>query len=51
MEASRIDTLVMYSLPRWKDLALKAAATYTVNGRNVGQATTLTAGLMYTFRF
>jgi hypothetical protein len=51
MESSRIDTVVMYSLPRWRDLALKAGGTYTVNGRNVGQATTLTAGVMYTFRF
>ena len=25
--------------------------THTVSGRNVGQATTLTAGLLYTFHF
>jgi hypothetical protein len=51
MESARIDTLVAYSLPRWRDLSLKAAASYTLSGRNVGQATTVTGGLMYTFRF
>lgn len=51
MDSSRIDAQVQYSLPRWPDLAAKAAASYTVSGRNVGQATTLTAGLLYTFQF
>jgi hypothetical protein len=51
MNASRLSALVMYSLPNWKSLAVRLAGGYTVDGRNVGQATTLTAGLMYTFNF
>jgi hypothetical protein len=52
MNFSRLDALVMYSLPsRWKDLAVRVDATYTVSGRNVGQATTVTAGILYTFHF
>lgn len=52
MNFSKLDALVMYSLPsKWKDLAVRVAATYTVSGRNVGQATTLTAGVLYTFHF
>jgi hypothetical protein len=51
MNASRLSALVMYYLPHPKRLAVRLAAGYTVDGRNVGQATTLTAGLMYTFTF
>jgi hypothetical protein len=51
MNFSRVDATVMYWLPRTKDLALKAQAAFTVAGRNVGQSTTLSAGLMYTFHF
>jgi len=52
MNFSKLDALVMYSLPKgWKDVAVRVAATYTVSGRNVGQATTVTAGVLYTFHF
>ena len=35
-----------------RNLAVRGRpASYTVSGRNVGQATTLTAGLLYTFHF
>ncbi|HET7293133.1 MAG TPA: transporter [Vicinamibacteria bacterium] len=51
MDFSKLDALVMYTIPKAKDLALRVAGTYTVSGRNVGQATTLTAGLLYTFHF
>jgi hypothetical protein len=51
MDFSKVDALVMYQLPRRRDLALRLGATYTVDGRNVGQATTLLAGLLYTFHF
>ena len=51
MNASRVDGVVMYTLPKTKDLSVRLTATYTVSGRNVGQATTLTGGLLYTFRF
>jgi hypothetical protein len=51
MNFSRVEALVMYTLPKTKNLALRAAGTYIVSGRNVGQSTTLTAGLLYTFHF
>jgi hypothetical protein len=51
MNFSKVDALVMYSLPKLRKLALRAAAAYTLDGRNVGQATTLTAGLLYTVGF
>lgn len=51
MNFSKVDALVMYSLPKVKSLAIRAMGTYTVDGRNVGQATTMTAGLLYTFHF
>jgi hypothetical protein len=49
MNFSKVEALVMYSLPSLKNLAVRATGTYTVNGRNVGQATTLSAGFLYTF--
>ena len=51
MNYSKVDALVMYDLPMVKNLAVRAAGSYIVRGRNVGQATTVTAGLMYTFHF
>jgi Putative MetA-pathway of phenol degradation len=51
MNFSKVDALVMYSLPKVKSLAIRAMGTYTVDGRNVGQATTVTAGFLYTFHF
>lgn len=51
MNFSKVDALVMYYLPKAKNLALRVSGTYTVDGRNVGQATTVTAGLLYTFHF
>jgi hypothetical protein len=51
MNFSKVDALVMYYLPMARNLAVKAAGTYTVSGRNVGQATTFTGGLLYTFHF
>jgi len=51
MNFSKLDALVMYSVPSRRDLALRLEAAYTLDGRNVGQATTLTAGLLYTFHF
>lgn len=51
MNYSKVDALVMYSLLTSKNLAVRVAGTYVVSGRNVGQATTVTAGLLYTFHF
>jgi hypothetical protein len=51
MNSSKVDAQVVYFLPKAKNLSVRAMGTYTVSGRNVGQATTLTAGLLYVFHF
>ncbi len=51
MNASRLDASVLYYLPRVPDLGIRVAATRTLSGRNVGQSTTLSAGLLYVFHF
>jgi hypothetical protein len=51
MNFSKVNAVVHFSLPKVRNLALRTAATYVVEGRNVGQATAITAGLLYTFRF
>jgi len=51
MNAQRVGLLAMYYLPKPKNLAVRGSVHYTVNGRNVGQATTYLAGLLYTFNF
>lgn len=51
MNFSKVGALVMYYLPKPKNLAVRASAGYTVAGRNVGQSTTLMAGLLYTLHF
>lgn len=51
MNFSKVGALVMYYLPKPKNLAIRASFAYTASGRNVGQATTLMAGLLYTFHF
>ncbi len=51
MNASKVGALVMYYLPFPKNLAVRLTGNYTVAGRNVGQTTSVTGGLMYTFFF
>ena len=51
MNYSKVDALVTYDLPMMKNLSFRAAGSHIVRGRNVGQATTVTAGLLYTFHF
>jgi hypothetical protein len=51
MNYSKVGALVMYYLPWPKYLAARASINYTVAGRNVGQSTTVMAGLMYTIFF
>jgi hypothetical protein len=51
MNFARVGGLVMYPIPKLRQLAVQGAYAYTVDGRNVGQATSITAGLLYTFRF
>jgi len=48
---ARVGGMVMYPIPKLRQLAVQGAYAYTVDGRNVGQATTMSAGLLYTFRF
>lgn len=51
MNYSKIGAFVMYYVSRPKGLAVRAGATMTVAGRNVGQSTALMGGLLYTIRF
>jgi hypothetical protein len=51
MNFVRLGGMVMYPIPKLRQLAVQGAFAYTVNGRNVGQTTTVTAGVLYTFRF
>lgn len=51
MNFIKTGVLVMYYLPMVKNLAVRGAATTTVDGRNVGQSTTIMTGLLYTFYF
>jgi hypothetical protein len=38
----------MWSLPKLRYLSVQGAYTYTLRGRNVGQASTVMGGVMYT---
>lgn len=51
MNSSRLDALAMYYLKKPRNLVVRLGASYVVSGRNVGQSTTLLAGLLYTFKF
>lgn len=51
MNYSKLGLLVMYYLPKPKNLAVRGAAMYTITGRNVGQSTTFMGGLLYTLHF
>ena len=51
MNSSKISGMVMYPIPKLTNLALQAAYGYTFDGRDVGQASTLTTGFFYTLHF
>lgn len=51
MNYSKVEALVMYYLPKPKYFALRGSYSYTVAGRNVGQSSTVLAGILYTFHF
>ena len=51
MNLSRAAGVIQYSLPPVKRLAVRVEAARVLSGRNVGQSTTLTGGLLYTFHF
>lgn len=47
MNASRVGGNVMFPIPKLRELALHLTYAYTVDGRNVGQATTFSTALFY----
>jgi len=49
MDWVKVDGRVIYTLPTPRELSIRLGASRIVSGRNVGQATTLTSGLFYTF--
>jgi hypothetical protein len=49
MNFSKGSAMLMYPLPKIRPLALELGVAHIFNGRNVGESTTLTAGLLYTF--
>ncbi len=51
MNYSNAELLLMYYLPKPKYFAVRGSYSYTVAGRNVGQSSTLLAGILYTFHF
>jgi hypothetical protein len=51
MNYSKGGALIMYYLPQPHGLAVRGSVMYTLDGRNVGQSTTLMGGLLYTFIF
>jgi hypothetical protein len=51
MNYSKIGASFLYAIPQIKNLAARAWGSYTIAGRNVGQSTTINAGLMYTLHF
>ena len=51
MDFARLDGSVMYTLNVPKDVSLRVGAAHVLNGRNVGQSTTLTTGVLYAFHF
>lgn len=51
MNFSKVGGMVIAPVPRLRNLMFQVAYAYTVEGRNVGQASTLTTGLMYRLPF
>jgi hypothetical protein len=49
--ASRLDGTATYYLSKPKGLGVRFGADYVVSGRNVGEATTVRAGILYVFHF
>jgi hypothetical protein len=47
MNATKVGGMAMYAVPRMRNVALYAAMARTLDGRNVGQATTVALGVLY----
>lgn len=50
MNFSRVGAMVMSPIPKITNLGFQVGYAYTIDGRNVGQSNTFTAGLLYQFR-
>jgi len=51
MDYSKVGAMLMSPPPKLRDLRLQVAYGYTLDGRNVGQSTSVTAGVQYVFHF
>lgn len=51
MNFSRVGLWAKIPIPRHEDISFVGGYSYVVNGRNVGQSTTVTAGIMYLVHF
>jgi len=51
MDAQKVGASIMWAAPKLDNLALRAWGNYTVDGRNVGQSTSIMAGVLYFFHF
>jgi len=49
MNFSRVGAMVMTPIPKIRGLDFQIAYSYVVDGRNVGQATTVTTGFLYSY--
>lgn len=49
MDFFRVGAMVMHPIPKLQPLAFHFALGHTFDGRNVGESTTVTFGLLYTF--
>jgi hypothetical protein len=47
MNFSRVGAMAMYPIPKMKAVAIAASWAHTLDGRNVGQATTFSLGVLY----
>jgi hypothetical protein len=50
MNFSKVGGMVMAPLPKLENLVVQLGYTYTIDGRNVGQSSSVTAGLLFQFR-
>ena len=48
MNFSKVSAMVMAPMPKFNRISFQVAYAYTMRGRNVGQATAITGGLLYT---
>lgn len=49
MNFAKVGGEVMYPIPKLRSLVFQFSYAYTVDGRNVGQATTITTGFLYRY--